>query len=245
MRRSRAAAGSHRGSSLPTSLPVGVRGPDEVAHRCDAVPGAPRGELGLHPDARRGDLPRWRSRPGAASAPASSMRTAPDPSLTPPTPTMPQSGKAARQSKTARRATLWSASPESPPPPAPSTGARRSVSIARPRSVLVSVRASAPAFKAASATEMSSEVFGESLAQRGRPHAAAAATASPVADRRVGEHAAAVLEVRAAHVHLDSHHAGRGLGQQRPRHPRSPRPGGPRCSPRRGRRRTRGPAIRP
>ncbi len=71
--------------------------------------------------------------------------TAPRPDATPPTPMMPASGKALRHSHTARTATGWSASPESPPPPAPSTGRPVSRSRANPRRVFVSVSPSAPA----------------------------------------------------------------------------------------------------
>ena len=62
-------------------------------------------------------------------------------------------------------------------------GRRRSMSTARPSRVLTSVRASAPAPRAAPAISPRSATLGLSLAQRGSPHAAAA-TASAVA---VGE----------------------------------------------------------
>ena len=112
-----------------------------------------------------------------ASAPAMRNSTAAAPSATPPTPTMPASGKAARQSKTARNATGCRAGPESPP----ASALRSAVSTDIPKSVLVRVRASAPAPSAAPAISTRSEVLGLSLAHRARPAAPAASTASAVA----------------------------------------------------------------
>ena len=54
-----------------------------------------------------------------AEAPTSSSSAAVSPSVTPPTPTMGRSGKAACTSCTARTATGWIAAPETPPPFAP------------------------------------------------------------------------------------------------------------------------------
>ncbi len=53
--------------------------------------------------------------------------------------------------------------------------------MAIPRTVLTNVTASAPPRRAASAISTRSVTFGLSLAQRGRPHPAVAATASSVA----------------------------------------------------------------
>src|SRR6266550_4091880 len=86
-----------------------------------------------------------------ALAPARRSSTASSPDVTPPTPTMAASGKATRQSYTARTATGWMGGPDSPPPPAPSRNERVSGSMAMPITVLISVRLSAPASRAAAA----------------------------------------------------------------------------------------------
>ena len=111
-----------------------------------------------------------------ASAPASSSSTPSRPDITPPTPTIGTSGKAARHSHTARTDTGWTALPDSPPPPPPSTGRPDSVSRARPRSVLTNVSASAPPASAPEAISTMSGTFGLSLAHRGKPQAVAAIT---------------------------------------------------------------------
>ena len=83
--------------------------------------------------------------------------------------------------------------------------------------MLVSVSASAPASSAASATSRRSEVFGESLAQRRPAAGGGGLQRGGGRHRRVGEHAAAVLEVGTAHVHLDGDEALRRVRQERGR----------------------------
>ena len=159
-------------------------------------------------EGRRADLDgRWR-RPAAA-------RPRPRRRRTPPTPTIGQRRAcAAWTSNTARTATGWMAGPDRPPPRPPSTGRRVSTSMAMPSTVFTSVTASAPASAAAAAMSARSAAFGLSLAQRGRPHERSRRHGLRGRLRRVGEHAPAVLEVRAAHVHLDRHDAAGALAQQ-------------------------------
>ena len=137
----------------------------------------------------------WRTRAGArgsakvavptwtALAPARISSAASPPVAMPPTPTIVRSGSAACTSWTARTAIGWMAGPERPPPrePDPSRYDPVSGSMARPRTVLTSVTASAPPARAASAMGTRSVTFGLSLAQRGRPHRAVASMASCVA----------------------------------------------------------------
>ena len=85
------------------------------------------------------------------------------------------------QSKTARSATGRMPGPLTPPPTAPSAGRRASTSMARPRIVLTSTSALAPAPSAAPATSTRSGVLGLSLAHSGRPAARQASTTSAVA----------------------------------------------------------------
>ena len=87
--------------------------------------------------------------------------------------------------------------------------------MARPSSVLVKVSASAPAASAASAT--ASEIGGvrRELGPSGPPTGRRRRHGRPGGLGRVGEHAAAVLEVRAADVHLDGQHARRSGRQKR------------------------------
>src|SRR5690606_5856202 len=123
-------------------------------------------------------VPTW-----TAEAPARSSSAASSPRATPPTPTIGRSGSAAWTSCTARTATGWVAGPGRPPPRSPEPGRKApgSGSMAMPRTVFTSVTASAPAARAASAIGTRSVTLGLSFAQRGRPQAAAAATASWVA----------------------------------------------------------------
>ncbi len=81
------------------------------------------------------------------------------------------SGSAWCTCHTQRTATGRIAGPDSPPVTPPSTGRIRSVSMARPSSVLMTDRPSAPALTHATAMEAMSVTSGESLANTGMPGA--------------------------------------------------------------------------
>ncbi len=83
-------------------------------------------------------------------------------------------------SYTMRRATGFTAGPESPPNPAPILGLRVRASIARPITVLISDTASAPCSSAAFAIGAMLATFGDSFTITGRfATARTAATTSP------------------------------------------------------------------
>ena len=153
------------------------------------------------------------------------------PAATPPTPDdRRRSGKAARH----RRRPARRPGERRPRQPA-ATGAEhasgaRSGSIAMPSRVLTSVSASAPASSAAPAISTRSATFGAQLGPRGAARMrAAAATASAVAAGEWANIRRAVLEVRAADVHLDGDDRAARAGEHRGRRGVLLDACGPRC----------------
>ena len=171
----------------------------------DAVAGAPVDELVEDAQRARGSRNVAVPTP-TALAPASSISTASSPVVTPPVPMIGTPGNALATSCTARNATGLIAGPERPPPPRAEDGPAV-VDVDDEAEHRVHEREPGGAGRRARRRAISrrSVTLGDSLAKTGRPSSAstAARTASAVAPGRVREHARPVLEVRAAHVHLE------------------------------------------
>src|ERR1035441_7216064 len=111
---------------------------------------------------RKFAVPIW-----TAFAPATRNSTACSTVSIPPIPKIGIFGRAVRAPPTMRSEVGGSGGPESPPVVKPIFGSRRSRSIARPTSVLMSESASAPASTAARADATMSVTFGESFTTSG------------------------------------------------------------------------------
>ena len=228
----------------PFPCRTAVRRSDELAHRSHLVPGAPGAEIVL--DVERGARVRQGSpsRPERRRPRRAACRTAPEPvaDATDPDdagvgerrPAVVDRSQGDAVHGVARQPAAARAEHRSPPlgvdrEPEQGVGQRERLGAgrrARPRRRRAGRRCSARAWPRAVA--------------RRRPTLSDAAA---VARGRMREHAARVLEVRAAHVHLDGDHARRGAPRGDGPPGRSPRPCAPRCSPRRWRRSPPGPAA--
>ena len=191
-----------------------VGGADQLADAGDALGLAPSLEPGQHLGRAPADRRRSPCRPAPPMLRPAAARRRRRAAATPPTPTMGSSGmrgvhvvdgphghrvdRRPRQAAAAGRR-------------APAGG--RSTSMAMPSTVFTSVTASAPASAAAAAISGRSATFGLSLAHRGRPAAAVAATAAAGRASASGRTCAGGLEVRAAQVDLHGHDRRRGRRQ--------------------------------